>query len=335
MAIAARGEFHERVRVLHGDGQRLLDEHVLSSLERRSRQRRMIVRRCQDQNQIDVRREAIPEMDRLRDEMQLLVNLAVLDPDQGDIIHIAHSAPQGWPPRATTPGRRAVAHCTALGKLLLASGKITEGQLRSALTRQSSELLYDVIRWPRGRFEFRREIVDATSEPWLLSVPVASVVLEGFRRVDEWRVLERTLGSFDAVLVRDELALATIDRDGLPAKEFDALFGTDAPVIFAFHGYPSLIHRLAYRRTCHSHLHVRGYKERGTTTTPFDMVVLNDLDRYHLVLDVIHRAGLTDERAVALRSRLQEKRAEHRRYVREHGVDLPEVRDWQWRRGGR
>ncbi|HEU4531193.1 MAG TPA: phosphoketolase family protein [Steroidobacteraceae bacterium] len=118
--------------------------------------------------------------------------------------------------------------------------------------------------------------------------------------------------------------------DGLAAREFDALFGTDRPVIFAFHGYPWLIHRLAYRRTNHPHLHVRGYKERGTTTTPFDMVVLNDLDRFHLAIDVIDRVPGLRERADGLRSQLLDKLAEHRRYIRIYGQDLPEVREWRW-----
>jgi DNA-binding response OmpR family regulator len=106
-----------------------------------------------------------------------------------------------------------------LGAALLASGKITESQLRRALTRQSSELLYEVLRWPKGRFDFRAEPASAIVESAQLGLPVASVVMEGFRRVDEWRLLERTLDSFDAVLVRDDLALRSIDTAALPAKE--------------------------------------------------------------------------------------------------------------------
>ncbi len=120
---------------------------------------------------------------------------------------------------------------------------------------------------------------------------------------------------------------------GLPDEAFDALFTRDRPVIFAFHGYPWLIHRLAYRRTNHDGMHVRGYKEEGTTTTPFDMTVRNDLDRFHLVMDVIDRtplAGERAERARRLRERMVEKRAEHARYICERGDDLPEVRDWVW-----
>ena len=118
--------------------------------------------------------------------------------------------------------------------------------------------------------------------------------------------------------------------NGLPAADFDALFTTDKPVIFAFHGYPWLIHRLTYRRTNHHNLHVRGYKERGTTTTPFDMVVLNDLDRFHLVMDVIDRVPTLGYRSAQLRQLMRDRRTEHRRYVTRYGQDMPEVRDWVW-----
>ncbi len=117
---------------------------------------------------------------------------------------------------------------------------------------------------------------------------------------------------------------------GLTGPQFDALFTTARPVIFAFHGYPWLIHRLAYRRTNHDNMHVRGYKEEGTTTTPFDMVVRNDLDRYRLAIDVIDRVRLTDEGAVRARQMFLDKRAEHRDYINRYGQDMPEVRDWVW-----
>ena len=122
---------------------------------------------------------------------------------------------------------------------------------------------------------------------------------------------------------------------GLSDHEFDALFTTDKPVIFAYHGYPWLIHRLTYRRTNHAHLHVRGFKERGTTTTPFDMVMLNDLDRFHLVIDVIDRVeGLADQAAV-LRQQMLDARLSARRYTREHGEDDPEIAHWTWHPGAR
>jgi len=119
---------------------------------------------------------------------------------------------------------------------------------------------------------------------------------------------------------------------GLSDPEFDAIFTTDRPVLFAYHGYPWLIHRLAYRRTNHHNLHVRGYKEEGTTTTPFDMLVVNDMDRFHLVMDVIDRVPSLGRRAAVLRQRMVDKRAEHRAYVRRTGQDLPEVTDWTWPR---
>ena len=117
---------------------------------------------------------------------------------------------------------------------------------------------------------------------------------------------------------------------GLPDAEFDALFTDAQPVIFAYHGYPWLIHRLTYRRTNHDNLHVRGYKEEGTTTTPFDMVMLNDLDRFHLVMDVIDRVPGLGERAAGLRQQMADERLRHRAYTREHGDDSPDVRDWTW-----
>jgi xylulose-5-phosphate/fructose-6-phosphate phosphoketolase len=117
---------------------------------------------------------------------------------------------------------------------------------------------------------------------------------------------------------------------GLPEREFDAIFGTDVPIIFAYHGYPWLIHRLTYRHTSHEHLHVRGYKEEGTTTTPFDMVVRNDMDRFHLVMDVIDRVPGLSKRAAVVRQDMQDLRTKHRAYVNEHGADMPEITDWLW-----
>jgi xylulose-5-phosphate/fructose-6-phosphate phosphoketolase len=118
---------------------------------------------------------------------------------------------------------------------------------------------------------------------------------------------------------------------GLSAGEFDGIFTKDRPIIFAYHGYPWLIHRLTYRRTNHANLHVRGYKEEGSTTTPFDMVVRNDLDRFHLVQDVIDRVPSLRSRAAHLRQRMAGKLVEHHEYIRVHGDDLPEVRDWRWK----
>ena len=117
---------------------------------------------------------------------------------------------------------------------------------------------------------------------------------------------------------------------GLTDQEFDTLFTTDKPVIFAFHGYPWLIHRLTYRRTNHHNLHVRGYKEEGTTTTPFDMVVQNDLDRFHLVADVIDRVPKLGYLAAYAKQAIRDKRVDHKTYIATHGDDMPEIRDWKW-----
>ena len=117
---------------------------------------------------------------------------------------------------------------------------------------------------------------------------------------------------------------------GLPDSEFDAIFTADRPVVFAYHGYPWLIHRLTYRRTNHDNLHVRGYKEEGTTTTPFDMVMLNDLDRFHLVIDVIDRVPGLASHAAHLRQEMEDERLRCRAWTREHGEDRPDVRDWVW-----
>lgn len=117
---------------------------------------------------------------------------------------------------------------------------------------------------------------------------------------------------------------------GLSHKEFDTIFTTDKPIVFAYHGYPWLIHRLTYRRTNHKNLHVRGYKEEGTTTTPFDMVVLNDLDRFHLVLDVIDRVPKLGYTAAYTQQFIRDKLIEHRQYITQYGEDMPEIRNWKW-----
>ena len=117
---------------------------------------------------------------------------------------------------------------------------------------------------------------------------------------------------------------------GLNDQDFDALFTTDKPIVFVYHGYPALIHKLTYRRTNHHNLHVRGYREEGTTTTPFDMTVLNELDRFHLVKLVIDRVPSLGAQAVELTKILRDKLTEHARYIRQHGEDMPEIRNWKW-----
>jgi xylulose-5-phosphate/fructose-6-phosphate phosphoketolase len=121
---------------------------------------------------------------------------------------------------------------------------------------------------------------------------------------------------------------------GLSDADFDVLFTKDKPIIFAFHGYPWLIHRLTYRRTNHKNLHVRGYKEEGTTSTPFDMVVRNDLDRFHLCEDVIDRLPQLGARAAYFKQSIHDKLIEHKHYIAEHGDDIPAISGWKWGQKG-
>jgi xylulose-5-phosphate/fructose-6-phosphate phosphoketolase len=157
--------------------------------------------------------------------------------------------------------------------------------------------------------------------PTLETVAAAALLRE---RIPELRV--RVINVVDLMRLQPD----TEHPHGLTDREFDALFTDQRPVIFAYHGYPWLIHRLTYRRTNHNNIHVRGYKEEGTTTTPFDMVMLNDLDRYHLVIDVIDRVPGLGGRAAGLRQEMADTRLHARAYTREVGDDLPEVKDWTW-----
>jgi xylulose-5-phosphate/fructose-6-phosphate phosphoketolase len=118
---------------------------------------------------------------------------------------------------------------------------------------------------------------------------------------------------------------------GLPDWDFDSLFTCDKPILFAYHGYPWLIHRLTYRRRNHGNLHVRGYKEEGTTTTPFDMLVLNEMDRYHLVMDVLNRVPGLEAQNTYLKQSMRDRLIDHRRYITRYGEDMPEIRDWTWK----
>ena len=118
--------------------------------------------------------------------------------------------------------------------------------------------------------------------------------------------------------------------NGLTDEDFNELFTPDKPVVFAYHGYPWLIHRLTYRRPNHLHLHVRGYKEEGTTSTPFDMVVMNDVDRYHLAMDAIDRVPRLKDQAVYIKQALRNKLVDHKHYISKYGEDMPEIQNWKW-----
>ena len=161
----------------------------------------------------------------------------------------------------------------------------------------------------------------AGDSPTLETVSAAAILRE---QLPDLRV--RVVNVVDLMRLQPD----TEHPHGLTDREFDALFTSSQPVIFAYHGYPWLIHRLTYRRTNHHNLHVRGYKEEGTTTTPFDMVMLNDLDRFHLVMDVIDRVPGLGARAAHLRQEMVDERLRHRAYTREFGDDPPDVRDWTW-----
>ena len=157
--------------------------------------------------------------------------------------------------------------------------------------------------------------------PTLETMAAASILRE---RLPELKV--RIVNVIDLMRLQDE----SEHPHGLASEEFDAIFTTDKPVVFAYHGYPTLIHRLTYRRTGHSNIHVRGFNEVGGTTTPFDMAMLNSLDRYHLVMDVIDRVPGLAGRTAGLRQDMQDARLHARAYTREHGEDIPEVADWTW-----
>ena len=157
--------------------------------------------------------------------------------------------------------------------------------------------------------------------PTLETVAAAAILRE---RLPELKV--RVLNVVDLMRLQPD----TEHPHGLSDGLFDSLFTTDRPVVFAYHGYPWLIHRLTYRRAGHANLHVRGYKEEGTTTTPFDMVMLNDLDRFHLVIDVIDRVPGLSAAAAHVRQEMVDRRLEARAWTRIHGDDDPEIRDWTW-----
>ncbi|MHB1052884.1 MAG: phosphoketolase family protein [Thiobacillus sp.] len=173
---------------------------------------------------------------------------------------------------------------------------------------------------------------DQEGEPDVVLAAAGDVpTLEMLAAIDILRQLVPTL-KIRFINVVDLMTLQPQEEHphGLSSKEFDSLFTIDKPIMFAYHGYPWLIHRLTYRRTNHGNLHVRGYKEEGTTTTPFDMVVLNTLDRFHLVMDVANRVPKLQGQAAHIKQRMRDKINAHTQYIHQHGEDMPEIRDWQW-----
>ncbi|HYC35573.1 MAG TPA: phosphoketolase family protein [Usitatibacter sp.] len=182
-----------------------------------------------------------------------------------------------------------------------------------------------------GKFEWASN--DGGGDPDVVMACAGDVpTIETLAAVSILRELAPSL-RIRVVNVVDLMALQPPEEhpQGLDDAAFDALFTRDKPIVFAYHGYPWLIHRLAYRRANHANLHVRGYKEEGTTTTPFDMAVLNDIDRFRLVLDAARRVPSLAALREGIERRMTERRAEHHRYIREHGVDMPEVTQWRWR----
>ena len=149
-------------------------------------------------------------------------------------------------------------------------------------------------------------------------------------------LLDNIESLFDRALKLDPLDLMKLQPPGehphgLSDIDFDELFTSDKPVIFAYHAYPWLIHRLTYRRTNRDNFHARGYEEEGTITTPFDMTLLSDLDRFHLVMDTIDRLPQTGDKGIYFKQQLKDKLIEHKPYVDKHGQDMPEIRDWKWK----
>jgi xylulose-5-phosphate/fructose-6-phosphate phosphoketolase len=173
---------------------------------------------------------------------------------------------------------------------------------------------------------------DQESEPDVVMACAGDVpTLETLAAVDTLRrhfpeLRVRVVNVVDLMTLQPE----TEHPHGLSDWQFDAIFTQDKPIVFAYHGYPWLIHRLTYRRTNHHNLHVRGYKEEGTTTTPFDMCVMNEIDRFSLVCDVIDRLPHLGHGAAYVREAMQDKLIEHREYVHDHGIDMPEVLEWTW-----
>ncbi len=248
--------------------------------------------------------------------------------DPGFIDHVANKRPEVvrvyLPPDATT--LLSVAdHCLRSRNYVnvVVAGK------QPALTYLSMD---DAVKHCTRGLSIWQWASNATSEPDVVLACAGDVpTLETLAAVD---ILRRELPNLNVRVINvvDIMRLLPDSEHphGLSDREFDSLFGTTTPVIFAYHGYPWFIHRLTYRRTAHAYFHVRGFKERGTTTTPFDMVMLNDLDRFHLVTDVIDRVDGLGNRAAELRQRMVDARSDARRYTREHGEDDPAIANWTW-----
>jgi xylulose-5-phosphate/fructose-6-phosphate phosphoketolase len=180
-----------------------------------------------------------------------------------------------------------------------------------------------VWRWASNEYDREPDVVMACAGdvPTLETLAAVSILRQ---RLPNLKI--RVINVVDLMKLQPE----SEHPHGLSDSDFDALFTTNKPIIFAFHAYPWLIHRLTYRRTNHVNLHVRGYKEEGTITTAFDMTVLNDLDRFHLVMDVIDRVPQTGSKGQHLKQQLKNKLVEHRRYIDQFGHDMPEIRNWRW-----
>jgi xylulose-5-phosphate/fructose-6-phosphate phosphoketolase len=177
---------------------------------------------------------------------------------------------------------------------------------------------------------------DRGNEPDVVMVCAGDVpTLETLAAVDLLRHYAPSL-KIRVVNVVDLMTLQPKSRHphGLVDKDYDDLFTKDKPVIFAFHGYPWLIHRLTYKRCNHDNIHVRGYQEEGSTTTPFDMAVRNGIDRFHLVLDILDRAPPLGASTVYVKQEIREKLVEHKRFIAVYGTDKPDVKDWRWQNKG-